>query len=159
MRQAILTPRSLIIIICLCSDKCYWNPRFSGHRWHIKTCYCPLTDICIRGRRMCKAGKSSKTIYLQGTLTSLVTEKLTEYCIHFTCSPDPEQQAHTDVLWDWSLYRASVVQVKALTALFPLLANYNFTMLHLWVFEDATPRPLSCTVISWAGLSLRNSSK
>ena len=90
-------------------------------------------------------------------VTSLVLEKLTDYCIHFTCSPD--QQANTAVLWDWSLYRASVVQVKALTALFPLLANYNFTMLHLWVLEDATPRPLSCTVISWAGLSLKNSSK
>ena len=36
--------------------------------------------------------------YLQGTLTSLVVEKLTDYCIHFTCSPDPEQQSNTAVL-------------------------------------------------------------
>ena len=43
--------RSLVIMKLLCPDKCYWNPRFSGHPGHLQTCYCPHTDFCIRGTR------------------------------------------------------------------------------------------------------------
>ena len=39
--------------------------------------------------------------------------------------------------------------------MYPLLSNYNMAMVNLWALENIQPVPLSCTVVSWAGIAMK----
>ena len=91
--------------------------------------------------------------------SSLIIAKLPSYQVEFSASQDIEQQAHTCIAWTSEKFRATVVDVNTLTSVFPILSCYSMTMVHLWAVENILPTPLSCTVISWAGISAKNSLK
>jgi hypothetical protein len=93
---------------------------------------------------------------LQAALTSLILSKLTNFKSKFSPSPDTKQQANTCIAWNMESYRATEVEVKQLTSLFPLLSTYNMSMVHLWAMENIQPVPLSNTVISWAGIGAKS---
>ena len=89
-------------------------------------------------------------------MASLLLDKLPGFKTKFSPSLDTDQQANTCIAWNTERFRATVVEVRHLTSLFPLLSNYNMTMVHLWAMETNQPTPLSSTVISWSGIAMKN---